>query len=92
MASLGLGIRSLMGIDLAREPVVRTFLQELVKVQCNAPKEVEDFILNKQALSVPIIIACALFMSTKVDLGSPTIPEREVLRDAYFISAIWSLL
>ena len=91
MAWLGLGVTSVMAIDLATDPVERTFLQELVQAQGNTPQEVADFILNKPALPVPITMTCALFMSTKVDLRSRTIPERDLLRDAYFIAAMWRL-
>ena len=81
-----------MAIDLATDPVVRTFLQELVQLGGSVPKEVEDFIMNKPALPVPITMACVFFTSNKVKLRNATIPERDVLRDAYFIAAIWRLL
>ena len=92
LASLCLGVMSVMAIDLATNPGVRTFLQELVKVGGNVPKEVDDFILNKPAFPVPIRMACALFTGTKVNLRNEQTHERDVLRDAYIISAIWRLL
>ena len=81
-----------MAIDLASDPVVRNFLQELLQTQGDVPQEVVDFLMNKPALPVPITMACALFTSNKVNLRNAPIPERDVLRDAYFISAIWRLL
>ena len=67
-------------------------MQELIQSQADVPQEVADFIMNKPALPIPITMACALFTSTKVHLRSATIPERDGLRDAYFIWAIWRLL
>ena len=87
LASLGLGITSVMSIDLATDPVVRKFLLELVQIQGNAQPELVDFVMNKPALPIPITMACALFTSIKVNLRHAKIPERDVLRDAYFIAA-----
>ena len=56
------------------------------------PQEVADFIFNKAALPVPVRMACALITGMKVNLHNVTIPERDVLRDVYFIAAIWRLL
>ena len=56
------------------------------------PKELVDFILTKPTLRVPMRMACALFTGKKVNLGNSPIAERDGLRDAYFISAIWRLL
>ena len=62
-----------------------------MRIQGNAPAEIVDPIMTKPALPIPITMACAIFTSTKVDLHSATIPERDVLQDAYFISTIWRL-
>ena len=85
LASLGLVITSVMAIDLSTDPVVRNLLQELVQIQGNAHADTGDFIMNKLALPIPIRMTCALFTSTKVDLSSATIPERDGFRDAYFV-------
>ena len=92
LASLGLGVTRVMTNDLASDPVVRNFLQELLQTQSDVPQDVVDFIVNKPALPVPITMACVLFTSNKVNLRNAPIPERDVLRDAYFIAAIWRLL
>ena len=81
-----------MTIDLASDPVVRNFLQELLQTQSDLPQDVVDFIMNKTALPVPITMACVLFTSNKFNLRNGPVPERDVLRDAYFIAAIWRLL
>ena len=81
-----------MAVDFATDPVVRTLLQELMKLRVSVPQEVVDFLLNKPALPVPITMASALFTGMKVHLCNATIPEGDVLRDAYFDSAIWRLL
>ena len=81
-----------MTIDLASDPVVRNILKELQQTQDDVQHEVVDFIMNKPAQPVPITMACALFTSNKVNLRYAPIPERDVLRDAYFIAAIWRLL
>ena len=47
---------------------------------------------NKVALPIPITTACALFTGSKVNLRHGPAPERDVLRDAYFIAANWRLL
>ena len=92
LASLGLGVTSVMAIDFATDPVVRKLMQELLKVQGNAPAETVDFIIINPALPSPITMACALFTRTKFYLRHATIPERDVLRDASFSAAIWRLL
>ena len=56
------------------------------------PPEVIDFIMNKPAVPVPITMACALFTNTKVNLRNAPIHKRDVLRNAYFIAAMWRLL
>ena len=66
-----------MAIDLATDPVVRTFLKELVQLGGNALLEVVDFILKKTALPVPITMAFELFTSMKVHLRNAPVPERE---------------
>ena len=81
-----------MTIDLASDPVVRNFLQEVLQTQSDVPQDVVDFIMNKPALHIPITMACALFTSNKVNLRNAQTPERDVLRDAYFIAAILRLL
>ena len=63
LASLGLGVTRVMTIDLASDPVVRNFLQELLQTQSDVPQDVVDFIMNKPALPVPITMACVLFTS-----------------------------
>ena len=64
-----------MAVDLATDPVVRTFLQERVQLGGNLRKEVADFILTMPALPVPITMACALFTNMKVLLRNAPIPE-----------------
>ena len=88
LASLGLGITSILAVDLATDPVVRTFFHELMQLGGNVPQKVAEFILNKPALPVQITMDCALFTGMQVELGNATIPKREVLRDAYLISTI----
>ena len=92
LASLGLGVSSILAVDLASDLDVRAFLQELVQNGVDVAKEVAHFILNNAALAIPIRMACALFPSMKVHLRHAAIPARDVLRDAYFIAAIWRLL
>ena len=91
LASLGLGIASMLAIDLATDPVVRAFFRDLVKLG-GAAKDVEDFILRKPELPIPITIASSLFTGTKVNLSHAQFEERDVLTDASFIVAIWRLL
>ena len=72
--------------------MVRNFLQELLPTQSDVPQDVVDFLMDKPALSVPITMACALFTSNKVNLRNAPTPERDVLRDAYFIAEMWRQL
>ena len=88
----GLAITSVITVDLATDQVGRTFLQQLVQLGGNVPQDVADFVLNKAALPVAIKMACAQFTSLKVHLRNATIPERDLLRDAYFFAAIGRLL
>ena len=90
LTSRGLGISASLVIDLATDPVVRTFLQEVVKLG-GVAKDGEDFMLHKPALPVQITMACSLFTGTKINLRYRQAEERDVVRDAYFISAIWRL-
>ena len=53
-ASLVLGDTSVMTVHLAKDPVERTVLQELVKLGGNVPQEVAYFIFNKPPLPVLI--------------------------------------
>ena len=46
LASLGLGDTRVMRIDLASDPVVRNFLQEVLQTQSGVPQDVGDFIMN----------------------------------------------
>ena len=91
LASLGLEITCVLAMDLPTDPVVCAFFQDLLKLG-GAAKEVEDFILGKPELPIPITMACALFSATKGNLRYAQFEERDVLKDAYFISAIWRLL
>ena len=85
-------VTTVLAVDLATDPVVRTFLQEVLKLVGNVPKDVGDFILTKPALPVLIIMAFALFTGMKVHLRNGPVPQRDVLRDAYFIAGIWRFL
>ena len=91
LASLGLGVSRVMAIDLSTDPVVREFFAEISK-DGDASEEVKEFVQNKVALPLPITTACGLFTGTKVNLREGPAPERDVLRDAYFVTAIWRLL
>ena len=90
LPSLGLGISAVLAIDLATDQVVRALLQDVRRLG-GVAKDMEDFILLKPALPVPITMACALLTGTNVDLGYAQLPERDVIREAYFIAAIWRL-
>ena len=46
LASLGLGVVTVLPIDLATDPIVRTFFRDLVKLP-RVAKNVEDFLLQK---------------------------------------------
>ena len=79
LGSLGLGVTSVMALDLWTDPVVRTCMQQLVKLAGHVPQEGTDFILNKSALPVQITLDCALFTGMKVPLHNATFPrERSV--------------
>ena len=91
LASLGIGFSSVLAIDLATDQVVPAFLQDVVKLG-GVAKDVEDFILRKPALPLTITVACSLFTGTNVELRYTQLPQRDVLRDAYLIVAIWRLL
>ena len=91
LASLGLGVSRVMAVDLSTDPVVREFFAEISK-EGDASEEVKEFVQTKVALPLPITTACGLFTGLKVGLRYGPAPERDVLRDAYFIAAIWRLL
>ena len=67
LASVGVGMSAVLPIDLATKSIVRAFLQDVVKLAA-VEKDMEDFILRKPALPVPIMLACALLSATKADL------------------------
>ena len=92
LASLRLAVTSVMVFDLSTDPVMRNHLQKLIQAQGDLPQEVAHFIMKKPALLVPITMACGLLTSMKVTLRNAPVPERDVLRDAYFIAAMWRLL
>ena len=80
----------MLAIDLATDPVVRAFFHDLVKE--GVSKDAEDFIVHKPEFAIPIPLACALFRGNTVNLRYTQMEERDVVRDAYFIAAIWLLL
>ena len=53
-------------VDLAKHPLVRTFLLELLKLGGNFAEDVVDFIITNLGLPVVIIMASALFRVMKV--------------------------
>ena len=77
---LRLGIFAVSAIDLVTDSVVRAFLQDVVKLGGMA-KDVEDFILRKPALRVPITMECAHLIGTNVDLRYAQLPKRDVIWD-----------
>ena len=91
LGSLGLAVNRVIAIDLSTDPLVPDFFAEISK-SGDAPEEVKEFVQNKVAQTLPITMASSLFTRTKENLrqGQPT--ERDVLRDAYFVAAIWGLL
>ena len=60
LASRGFGITTILAFDLATDPVLRAFYQDLVKLG-GAENDAEDFILDKPELQIPIKMACSLF-------------------------------
>ena len=91
LASLGLAISRVMAIDLSRDPLVRDFFAEISR-DSGAPEEEKVFVQAKLARPLPITKACSLFTPTKVNVPQGPLPQRDVLRDAYFVAAIWRLL
>ena len=91
LPSLGLGISAVLAIDLATDQVVRALLQDVRRLG-GVARDVEDFILPKPAIPVPITMACALLTGTKIELRYPQLRERDGHSDASFMAAIWALL
>ena len=60
LASLGLGVRTVLSIDLSTDPVVRAFFQDLLEGG-GVAKDAADFITSKPELAVPITLASAIF-------------------------------
>ena len=56
-----------MGIDLPTDPVVRDFFFEIA-TDSGPPAEVNNFILHKTALPIPITTACSMFTEKKVNV------------------------
>ena len=90
LASLGLEITCVFAMDLPTNPVGCAFFQDLVKFG-GVAKDVEDFILRKPELPIPITMACSLLTGTKGNIPYAQFDERDVLRDASYISTIWRL-
>ena len=91
MASLGIGISTVVAIELATDAVLRKFFQDLVS-QGGAAKDVEDFIMHKPQFPIPITMACSLINGNKINLRYTQMEERDVVRDSSFIAAIWRLV
>ena len=84
LASLGLGVSTVMAIDLSTDPVVRAFLQDFLH-EGSVAKDAADFIMNKPELPIPITMACAILTGNQVTIRESQLEERDVVRDAYFI-------
>ena len=82
---------AVLAIDLATDPVVRSFFQDIVK-QGGVAKDAEEFILHKPEFPIPITMACALVTGTKVILRYTQMEEGDMGRYDSFIAAIWRLL
>ena len=91
LASLGLGVNLVMAIDLSTAPVVPDFFAGISN-SSSAWEVGQEFVQYKVALPLPITSACGLFTGTKVNLLQGPIPQRDVLRDAYFIASVSRLL
>ena len=91
LASLGLGVTTVLAIDLATDPVVRSFFQDLLKLG-GVAKDAEDFIMNKPELPIPITMASSLFIGTKINLSYTQAEERDVVRYGYFFEAMCCLI
>ena len=70
---------------------MRAFFQDEVK-KGGVEKDAEDFILRKSEFHSPITIPCAFYTGNKVNLRERQMEEPDVVRDAYFIAALWRLL
>ena len=78
---------TVLAIDLATDPLVRAFFQHVGK-QGGLAKDAADFIMNKPAMPIPIVIGCRLFIWNKATRRW----KNEIRRDASLIGAIWRLL
>ena len=87
MASLGLALSRVMAIDLSRDPLVRDFFAEISR-DSGAPEEEKMVLQAKVTLPLPITKAFSLFTATKVNLRQGPVPQRDVMRHAYFVAAI----
>ena len=88
LASLGLGVSTVLAIDLSTDPVVRAFFQDLVQ-EGSVAKDAVDLIMSKSELPIPITLACAILTGNQVNLRDSQMEERDVVREAYIIGPIW---
>ena len=66
-ASLGIGVNTVLLIDLAKGPVVRALLHDVGK-QGGLAKDAADFFTNKPELPIPITMACAHLTRKSINL------------------------
>ena len=85
-----MGVNSVLPIDLSTDPDVRDFVEEISK-RVDATEEVKEC-AKQSCRALPITKSCGLFTGTKDNLRQRAGGERAVLRDAYFITAVWPLL
>ena len=91
LASLGLGITIVLAIHPATDPVVRAFFQDLVK-QYGLSKTAVDFLSSTPELPLAPTLGSSIFTGNKLNLLNTQFEERDIVRGAYFLSAVWRLL